>query len=348
MNVKPYLHGGLLLAACLMHPASAEMFSLPLANNDLIGEIRYVQAGHEDTLIDIARQYSVGQDEIVMANPKVDRWLPGTGSDVLIPRLFILPEAPRTGIVVNIPEMRLFYYPATGKNAPTSVITYPISIGRMDWRTPLGVTHVVQKVKDPTWTPPKSIKIEHARDGDFLPDVVAAGPMNPLGRFALKLGVSGYLIHGTGIDKAFGIGMRVTHGCIRMYPEDIEKLYGQVGVGPSVNLVNQPIKLGWQGDTLYIEVHQPLDEDVMTYPELLDSAMNLISRSTSGRPITINGAVLKSALEKPSGIPVAISRPPTQVRQPTSSVQPVIEPYPAPSDSSSGQEVYYDQPSSGL
>ncbi len=339
MKPNHYLKGGLLLTACLLQPVQAELFSLPVANNDLIGETRYVRAHHEDTLIDIARQYSVGQDEIVMANPAVDRWLPGANAEVLIPRQFILPEAPRSGIVVNIPEMRLFYYPVAGKDKPVSVITYPISIGRMDWRTPLGVTRVVQKVKDPTWTPPKSIKIEHARDGDFLPDVVPAGPMNPLGRFALKLGVSGYLIHGTGIDKAFGIGMRVTHGCIRMYPEDIEKLYGQVGVGTSVNLVNQPVKLGWQGDTLYVEVHQPLDEDVMSYTELLDSTMNLISRKTAGRAITIDGAALRTALEKPSGIPVAISRQPV-ARPPVAPVQPVIETYP--------ESSFRDQPPAGL
>lgn len=343
MKCTSYLSSCLLLAMTLVQSVEAEMFSLPPANSDLIGEIRHIRAAHEDTLIDIARLYSVGQDEIVMANPTVDRWLPGIGADVLIPRQFILPEAPRTGIVVNIPEMRLFYYPAAGKNIPTSVITYPISIGRMDWRTPLGVTRVVQKVKDPTWTPPKSIKIEHARDGDFLPDVVAAGPMNPLGRFALKLGVSGYLIHGTGIDKAFGIGMRVTHGCIRMYPEDIEKLFGQVGVGTSVNLVNQPIKMGWLGDTLYVEVHQPLDEDVMSYSQLLDTAMSLMTRKTAGRQFTLDGAALRAALEHPTGIPTAISRKFAVSPQPPQTIQ--SSPMP---DASPGQDTYYDQPSTGL
>lgn len=342
MKFKQYLCSGLLMAASLVHTAHAEMFALPAANNDLIGEIRYIRAAHEDTLIDIARQYSVGQDEIVMANPRVDRWLPGAGAQVLIPRQFILPDAPRTGIVVNIPEMRLFYYPAVGKNKPTSVITYPISIGRMDWRTPLGVTRVIQKVKDPTWTPPASIKIEHARDGDILPDVMPAGPMNPLGRFALKLGVSGYLIHGTGIDKAYGIGMRVTHGCIRMYPEDIEKLFSQVDVGASVNLVNQPVKMGWSGDTLYIEVHQPLDEDVMTYSQLLDNAMNQIAKKTAGRPIVLDGAALRAALEHPSGIPTAISRK-SGFQQPEAQTQTVPTP-----DSSQEPEAYSDQVPTGL
>jgi L,D-transpeptidase ErfK/SrfK len=307
--------------------AMAELFNLPIDGSDLIGEIRHTKARQEDTLIDIAREFSVGQDEIVMANPEVDRWLPGKDTDVLIPRRFILPEAARVGIVVNIPEMRLYYYPNPGKSRATSVITYPISIGRMDWRTPLGVTRVIQKVKDPVWTPPESIKREHARDGDFLPDVVPAGPMNPLGKFALKLGVTGYLIHGTGIDKAYGIGMRVTHGCIRMYPEDIAQLFPEVDVGTSVNLVNQPVKLGWSGGSLYIEVHQPLDEDTMSYEQLLDEAMQLITRKTANKSVLLNGAALKSALQKPSGIPVVISKNP----EPESVEMPVPTPsFPAP------------------
>jgi len=296
----------------------AEVFALPTDGSDLIGEIQYTKAKHEDTLIDIAREFSLGQDEIVMANPTVDRWLPGDGKEVLVPRQFILPDAPRSGIVINIPEMRLYYYPAQPKGKATQVITYPISIGRMDWRTPLGATKIAQKVKDPVWTPPETIKREHAQDGDILPDVVPAGPLNPLGRFAMRLGVPGYLIHGTGVDKAYGIGMRVTHGCIRMYPEDIERLYPLVNVGTPVHLLNQPVKLGWSNGTLYMEVHQPLDEDRMTYEPLLDSAMDMIEKKTKIQQITLDGAALKQALQQPTGIPVAISKSPESVPEPVS------------------------------
>ncbi|QSA99058.1 L,D-transpeptidase family protein [Methylococcus sp. EFPC2] len=293
--------------ACSSLSAQAAVFSPPVPGSDLIGELKYTPARHEDTLIDIAREFSVGQDEIVMANPKVDRWLPGAGAKVLLPRWFILPEAPRKGIVVNIPEMRLYYYTGGAKNEPAQVITYPISIGRMDWRTPLGATKVIQKVKDPVWRPPESIKREHAKDGDFLPDVVPAGPNNPLGQFAMKLGVPGYLIHGTDVNKAFGIGMRVTHGCIRMYPEDVAKLFPLVNVGTPVQLVNQPVKLGWLGDRLYIEVSQPLDEDSVSYHELLSTALGLIEKKTAQRPFALDGVALRQAIEKPSGIPVLIS-----------------------------------------
>lgn len=301
--------GGLLLA---LAPALAlaEFLNLPPEGEDLVGRMRYVKALKEDTLIDIAHDHSVGQDEIVMANPNVSRWLPGEGAKVLIPDRFILPDAPRTGIVVNIPEMRLYFFPpGEGKNPPTQVITYPISVGRMDWKSPMGVTKIVEKIKDPTWTPPESIKKEHALEGDILPDVVPAGPDNPLGRFAMRLGVKGsYLIHGTGQDKADGIGMMVTHGCMRMYPEDVAQLFPKVSVGTQVNLVYQSVKVGWHGGALYIEVSQPLDEDHLGYEKLRAQAMPMIQKKIEGHPeFVLNEAALEQALRKPNGIPQIIS-----------------------------------------
>lgn len=288
----------------LAQQAQAVTLSMPASGNELVGEIRYVRAKYEDTLIDIARENSIGQDEMVMANPKVDRWLPGRDTLVRLPSQFILPEAPHTGVVVNIPEMRLYFYP--GQRA-AEVITYPISVGRMDWHTPLGTTRIVQKIKDPSWHPPKSIKAEHARDGDFLPNVVPPGPDNPLGQYAMKLGVPGYLIHGVDVDKAYGIGMRVTHGCIRMYPEDVSRLFPEVSVGTPVHLVNQPVKLGWFNNELYMEVSQALDEDVVDYNTLYRTATSLIAKKTADHPISLNAQALQQELRKPSGIPVQIS-----------------------------------------
>jgi L,D-transpeptidase ErfK/SrfK len=300
--------GGLLLALPLL--AQAKYFDLPPPEGDLIGQMRYVKAQQSDTLIDIAHDFSVGQDEIVMANPNVSRWLPGEGTKVLIPDRFVLPDAPRVGIVVNIPEMRMYVFPpGDAKNPATQVITYPISVGRMDWKSPMGVTKIVEKIKNPTWTPPESIKKEHALEGEILPDVVPAGPDNPLGQFAMRLGVKGsYLIHGTGQDKADGIGMMVTHGCMRMYPEDVAQLFPKVSVGTQVNLVNQPVKVGWNGNALYIEVSQPLDEDHLGYDQLRALAMPLIQKKTADRPdFVLNEDALRQALQKPNGIPVAIS-----------------------------------------
>jgi L,D-transpeptidase ErfK/SrfK len=313
---------GLACAALLSASSSqAEIYPLPSPEIDLVGEIQYTRASQEDTLLDVARRFSLGQDEIVMANPDVDRWMPGGGSEVLLPKQYVLPDAPRSGIVLNVPEMRLYYFLPHGKNTLGEIVTYPVSIGRMDWRTPMGTTKVLEKQVDPVWRPPATIKIEHAADGDILPDVVPAGPNNPLGRFAMRLGIPGYLIHGTGLDKAFGIGMRVTHGCVRMYPEDVEQLFPQVPVGTPVHIVNQPIKLGWKEGALYMEVHPPLDEDNVSYDQMLAMALDLIQKKIGPNILTLDGRVVRTALENPDGVPVIISR------QPSPSVAP--EPIPA-------------------
>lgn len=285
----------------------ADAYILPPTGTDLIGQLQTVQARKEDTFLEIARRFNLGQNEIRIANPGLNPWLLKDGTGVLLPKLFILPDAPRQGIVLNIPEMRLYYFPPTRSKETPKVITHPVSIGRMDWATPLGTTRVIAKTKDPVWIPPESIKKEHAADGDLLPDVVPPGPDNPLGKYALRLGIPGYLIHGTDEAKEFGIGMRVTHGCVRMYPEDIERLFPEIPVGTPVTFVNQAIKLGWLGNELYIEVHPPLEEQGRSYEEMLEQALTLIERKTQASPIRILGSALRKALEEQSGIPIKIA-----------------------------------------
>ncbi len=260
-----------------MISAHAGVYLLPpLAGDSLIGEEQIVLAREEDTLIDIARRHNLGFDDIVNANPAVDTWLPREGTPVLLPLRHLLPATPREGIVINVAEKRLYYYPGTyspaikvantkkgGKATPparvaaTAVEVHPVSIGRSDWNTPIVSTRVVRKATDPVWYPPEALRAEHAADGDYLPEVVTPGPDNPLGQYALYLGTPSYLIHGT--NKAFGIGMQVTHGCIRMYPEDIQHLYEAVAVGTPVHIVNQPYKVGWSNGVLYVEVHPWLE-----------------------------------------------------------------------------------------
>jgi len=225
--------------------------------SELVGEIQVIEARHEDTFIKIARHYNLGYRELVQANPGVNPWLPGEGTDVVLPTRFVLPYAPRRGIVINLPELRLYYFP---EDNPDSVITHPISIGRMDWGTPLGVSHIQSKALKPTWYPPESIRKEYELDGRPLARVVPPGPDNPLGNHALRLSLPGYLIHGT--NKPSGVGMRVTHGCIRMFPEDIEALFSRVEIGTPVYIVNQPYKIGWVEDGFYLEAHPPLDEEL--------------------------------------------------------------------------------------
>src|ERR1044071_9171094 len=250
-----------LLAGCAMSAqVHAATYTLPVGDDTVIGEVQYVVAQHEDTLLDLGRRYGVGYEEIVAANPGVDAWLPGEGTRVLIPSRYILPEEPHEGLIVSLAEHRLWYFPRAKAGAAPVVMTYPISIGKMDWKTPLGMTRIVNKREKPIWYPPESVRKEHAADGRPLPKAVPPGPDNPLGEYAMRLGIPGgaYLIHGT--NRPAGVGMQVTHGCIRMYPEDIEPFFKMVPVSTQVRIIKQPYKMGWKGNDLYIEVHAPTDD----------------------------------------------------------------------------------------
>lgn len=293
-----------LLWLCLCPLADADEFILPPDDVDLVGRLRRVEARQEDTLLDIARRNDLGRDEIVAANPGVDPWLPGKGRKVLLPTRFILPPGPRTGLVLNLPEMRLYYYLPGRGGQPGRVITHPVAIGRMDWQTPLGETRIVAKQKDPAWRPPASLKQEALAKGLTLPDVVPPGPDNPLGTRALRLGLPGYLMHGT--NKPYGVGMRVSHGCIRLYPEDIETLYDQVPVGTPVRILDEPVKLGWLAGTLFIEVHPPLEEEAGR--DLRREALERIYAELGRHPARLDGAALKRALKERRGIPIPITK----------------------------------------
>jgi L,D-transpeptidase ErfK/SrfK len=246
--------------AAELPPLPTTRFELGDPQSNIVGELQVMRARAKDTFIDIAQAYDLGYDELVEANPGVDPWLPGEGTLIVLPSRFVLPDAPREGIVLNVASKRLYWYPKTGKGALPVVHTFPISIGREGWATPLGRTRVTTKTKDPVWRVPASIRKEHAENGDPLPAVVPPGPDNPLGRHAMRLALPGdYLIHGT--NKPAGVGMRVSHGCIRMNPEDIEWLFPQVAIGTPVHLVNQPVLVGHAQGQLYIEAHQNLEED---------------------------------------------------------------------------------------
>jgi len=296
----------MLTAALCAWQASAETLVLPPIDVDLVGEISVTHARQEDTLLDIARRFDIGQDEIVLANPDVDRWLPGADTQVVVPTRYILPRAERTGIVLNVPEMRMYYFPVSAADQPALVQTYPVSIGRMDWSTPVGTTKVTAKTQNPSWRPPQSIREEAEARGEPLPTLIPPGPNNPLGNYALRLARPGYLIHST--NKPFGVGMRVTHGCVRMYPEDIEILFPAVPVGTPVQIADQPIKIGWLFDTLFIEVHPPLEEKKQEPAVLVESAMDLINAAWEQRPLVLDGQALKKALQEQTGIPVPIAQ----------------------------------------
>jgi L,D-transpeptidase ErfK/SrfK len=314
---------GLRLAALLAGFAmSAQLhaatYQLPVGEDTVIGEIQYVVAQHEDTLLDLGRRYGVGYEEIVAANPGVDAWLPGEGTRVLIPSRYILPEEPHEGLIVSLAEHRLWYFPRAQAGAAPVVMTYPISIGKMDWKTPLGMTRIVNKREKPIWYPPESVRKEHEADGRPLPKAVPAGPDNPLGQYAMRLGIPGgaYLIHGTNLPA--GVGMQVTHGCIRMYPEDIEELYKLVAVNTSVRLIDQPYRMGWHGEELYMEVHAPLEGQDPVETRSLTNITRLLVAATQNRPVVIDWAKAERAFSQATGVPESVLLAPTTTVQATS------------------------------
>lgn len=285
-------------------PLKGDRFVIPPDGN-VVGEVRVVRARYEDTLFDIARQYNLGFEEITQANPDIDPWLPGEGTPIFLPTQFILPDAPREGIVLNVATMRLFYFPPVQSPEPLVVITYPVGIGRVGWATPTGSTKVVAKARNPTWYVPASIRREHAEMGDPLPPQVPPGPDNPLGKFTLRLGIPSYLIHGT--NKPEGVGMRVSHGCVRLYPEDIEALYKQVSVGTAVRIVNQPILVGWLHGTPYLEAHSPLEDDRRDWYSWLEPLLNTPEHPEYHETM-IDWERVARLIDQPRGFPVPIAR----------------------------------------
>jgi L,D-transpeptidase ErfK/SrfK len=294
-------------ALWLSVPAGASVYPLPVDGSAVVGADEAVATAYQDTLPDLAHRFSLGYYEIIRANPGVDVWLPGAGKRVVLPGRRILPTGPRDGIVINLPEHRLYYYPKP-RNAHEQrvVITYPISIGKMDWRTPLGETRVIAKIRNPSWYPPESIRKEHAANGDPLPKVVPAGPDNPLGAFALRLaaGDGEYMIHGTNNPTA--VGMSVTHGCIRMYPEDIAALFPLIAVGTKVWLVNEPVKVAWVDGELMLEAHPPVDEEGQSVEPDLELLSKLLDQALGASTAAIHWDLARKTLQAADGIPTVV------------------------------------------
>nr|WP_298410229.1 L,D-transpeptidase family protein [uncultured Halomonas sp.] len=283
--------------------------------SDVVGQMRTIKARQDDTLIDIGRRYGIGYEEMRRANPDVSVWLPGEGTEVVIPTRFILPPGPREGVVVNVAEMRLYYYPPVSQGETLEVETYPVSVGRRDWKTPLGETSITAKAKDPAWYPPASVIKEHAEDGRPLGRVVPPGPDNPLGRHVLRLNIPSYLIHGT--NRPEGVGMRVTHGCIRMLPEDIESLFSRLPIGTKVRLINSPIKIGWsQSGILSVQAYPSLDEKD-TAAQRIDEAFAAVTKAVEGQRYPVDFARLKRVVENATGMTesLVLVEPPFEIKR---------------------------------
>ncbi|MGH6988536.1 MAG: L,D-transpeptidase family protein [Stellaceae bacterium] len=302
---------GLLAALLLLGGASfarAATFDLE-PGQTMVGSIGGYTTKYQDTLLDLARTYDLGYTQLVIANPGIHPWVPGAGERVVIPALYILPDAQHRGIVINLAQQRLFYYPPGGG----TVMTFPIGVGVTGWKTPVGATRVVQKVPHPAWYPPASIK---AQEPD-LPNVIPAGPDNPLGQWALRLGWKNYLIHGT--NKPYGVGRSVSHGCIRLYPKDIDPLFHAVKVGIPVHVVNQHVEAAWYHGVLYVAVFptkEQMDEiDIEQRPPAKEPP-NLIARVTAiagDHASEVNWPMVKALGLIRNGVPTPVTPPVSSV-----------------------------------
>lgn len=295
------------LAALLSAGQSAALeLPLPPAGEDIVGQVQVIKAKYEDTFAALAEQYDLGYLELVAANPGVDPWLPGAGTDVILPTRFILPPGPREGIVINLAEYRLYFYPE-GKNV---VHTFPLGIGREGWGSPVGKTRIAAMTPNPAWYPPKSIREEHAADGDPLPTVVPPGPNNPLGPYKMSLALPGYLIHGS--NKKFGIGMRVSHGCFRMLNHNVLELSKLVKVGTGVRILDLPYKFGVSAGKLYLEAHAPLEEDENKKLSVMDKhavvVNSLLQRDEAAAGmLQLDWEVVRGIIEGEDGLPIQIA-----------------------------------------
>lgn len=277
-------------------------------NGSHVGGMQTYVAKYEDTLIDVARKFDVGFVELRAANPDVDPWIPGENKKLTIPSMHILPEGPRQGIVINLPEMRIYAYIKPGQ-PPMSA---PLGIGREGLATPLGTTSVVNKRENPQWRPTARMR----KEDPTLPVVVPAGPDNPLGEHILYLGWAEYGIHGT--NKPYGVGRRASSGCIRMYPEDIAKLYPQIPVGTPVTVVDQPVKVAWIDDKLYVEAHSSLaqaskieNEGGVPHYEMTDEDMSAIVRSAGDYAQLVDWGTVRRVIRERPGYPVVVAHRPS-------------------------------------
>ncbi|CFQ38423.1 L,D-transpeptidase family protein [Yersinia aleksiciae] len=317
---------GMLFATCVagsITAANATEYPLPPANSRLIGEnTTYVVPNDGRPLEAIAADYKIGLLGMLEANPDADPYLPLPGSVLTIPTQMLLPDTPREGIVINLAELRLYYYP----KGQSKVIVYPIGIGQLGRNTPTMTTSVSQKIPNPTWTPTANIRKHYLAEGVTLPAVVPAGPENPMGLFAMRLAAGGgeYLIHGTNAN--FGIGMRVSSGCIRLRPDDIEALFKSVPKGTRVQIINEPVKYSVEPDgKRYVEVHQPLSrvdsDDPQTMPIAISSSLRKFIDDSQ-----TDAQVVQNAIVRRAGMPVIVSVGEAATEQAPAAVAPQSEP----------------------
>ncbi|MGK7294500.1 MAG: L,D-transpeptidase family protein [Candidatus Wenzhouxiangella sp. M2_3B_020] len=300
------------LAALAASASPATAVTWPIQpDTDVVGELITDTLRPDDTLIDMARMHNIGHFAIRAANPGIDPWLPAPGTEVTIPQLHVLPAGPREGVVINLSERRLYYFAEEWPDRDGPVVsTHPVGVGLLERSTPVLRTHVTARVDDPAWYPTPEVRAWYRREkNEILPPVVPPGPENPLGRHALILDADGLMIHGT--HRPAGVGMRVSQGCIRLYPESIANLIRQIPVGTEVRIVHEPARLGWRSERLYLEVDPPGDESHDRHaPAVWTAIEQRLQDARSGTEARVDLAEARAAFERADGIPVVVGRAP--------------------------------------
>lgn len=331
---------------------SATTFAIPPDGSSVVGRIRVITPGAHNTLLDIARHFDLGYHEITWANPDVDPWVPGAATPVVIPTQFILPPKPWLGIVVNIPQRRLYYFPPATDSAP-QVMTLPVSIAREGWSTPLGNTTVIAKYKDPAWFVPKSIREEKIREGEIdFPTYFPPGPDNPMGMLAVRIGFDGIFIHGT--NRPWGVGMRTSHGCLHLYPEDALTLFPLMKPGIPVRVINTPFMAGTDAGQLLITSYEsvpeyPTSNDDFTQAVLALEPYLLPGIEVIGEPYEVDWDRLQTLLGRNVVIPtpVNLGSPPPEQLLTGIAVEPYIRtPYGEDANNASPPAARQTQPAS--
>ncbi|MDX1550981.1 MAG: L,D-transpeptidase family protein [Marinobacter sp.] len=293
---------------------------------DLAGELSVIATRYEDTFAAIGNRDSLGYLELVKANPGVDPWLPGEGTRITVPRRYVLPDVKREGIVINLAEYRLYYFTEEG------VQVYPVGVGTEDNPSPLTDAEVTMPLESPAWYPPASIRAEYEASGDYLPRMIPPGPDNPLGTHALMLSEKGYLIHGT--NKLFGVGMQVSHGCFRMYNEDISRFVYQVNKGTPVRVIREPVKIGLKGNEVWMEVHRPHEEySEQDRTKLWRAVSSAIEEFRTKMPgVEVQRMAIELAVDQADGLPRMIGERVARVANES------VEPQPNTADGEDGTE----------
>jgi L,D-transpeptidase ErfK/SrfK len=331
------------VAPTIHEPVATHLFQVN-GDDQVVGELQVTKVMGEDTLPDIARRFNLGYEEIARANPGVDPWVPGEGREIVLPTQFVLPAAPHEGLVINLAQLRVFYFPKVKEGEPQTVITHPIGIGKVGWQTPEGTTKVTGKRTNPTWFPPSSVRKEHREAGDPLPSKVPPGPDNPLGAYMMTLGWPSYLIHGT--NKPYGVGLRSSHGCMRFYPEDIAELYGKIPVGTKVTVVNQPFVFGWHDGALYVQAFPVMEDDQREHPKAADKLLNAAITDDMWKNVKEHGAaidleVVNGLMAQPRGIALPVSKPKMTVDTYVAAARHVENRVPSGANWNGSEEMYY-------